>query len=146
MIVSATEIADALVAAMVALSFPNTDVAKRKTPTLPKPLTAGRKAIIVSIGEEGKHERITDRKWSVRYPAAVTIVSTGGQHTADDEAVRSMRATIIALLQTYSTFQNVTEFNDVELGGGPPFDRTALDAALNYSIVTATVEVLENRQ
>ncbi len=144
---AANDVADAIVAAMVELNFAATDIAKRKKPTLPpgKGLTTGRKAIVVSVGEEGDSTRITDRKTLNKYPAAVTIITTGGQQAEDDEGIHDMRQAIRKKLQDFGTFASVAGFNGVELFGGAPFNTQALDAALNYTIQTATVEVLESR-
>lgn len=144
--VASNDIADAIVAAMVSLNFANTDIVKRKKPTLPAKLTPGRKAIVVSVGEEGKQTKASALKTLTAYPAAVTIISEGGTNTGDDETIRAMRATIRLKLQDYGIYASVTGFNDVDLSGGPPFNSAALDATLNYSIQTATVEVLEGRQ
>ncbi len=142
----ANDVADAIQAAMVAL-MPTAMHAKRKKPSLPpgKELTTGQKAVVVSVGEEGAIERITATKVLVKYPAAVTLITGGGFNAGDDETVHDLREDIRKALFDYGNYATVVGFNDVSIFSGTPFDTRALDAALNYAIQTATVEVLESR-
>ncbi len=139
----ATDIADAVVAAVTALAFSGVTVAKRKTPSAPEGKALS--LIAVSVGEEGQSERLTYSKVMVTYPAAVTIVTAQGTALADDHTIRTWREAIRKKMEATATWSGVLGFNEVHAGGKEPYDRAALAKDLNYSSLLYRVEVIEDR-
>lgn len=120
-------------------------VARRKTPSAPEGSANGLPEIVVSVGEEPATEYLTATEKLRRYPVAVTIVTDGGAKAADDATVRKWRDQIDAALDARAAFASVDGFNQVDAGGGAPFDPAALPKDFNYSIQTFTVQVIEGR-
>jgi hypothetical protein len=117
---------------------------KRKTPSVPEGATNGLPEFVISVGEEGKVERLTAVSKLKTYPVAVTIVTNTGAKAADDATVRKWRQQIEQKLEAQATWIGVTGFNRVNITNKPPFDVSALAKDFNYSTVVAEVEVVED--
>lgn len=116
---------------------------KRKLPSVPEGDTLGLPQFVISVGEEGKVERLTAVSKLKTYPVAVTIVTNTGAKAADDVTVRKWRQQIEVKLENEMTWMGIAGFNRVNITNKPPFDVSALAKDFNYSTVVAEVEIVE---
>lgn len=141
----AGSIADTIVTAIQGLNLTGVasgSVVRRKTPSLP----AGKDPIqiVVTVGEETV-EPLTARKDLVKYPCAVTIITSGGHKLADDDTLRTWREQIRVAVNKPACFAAVAEFNQVDPVGKAPFNAAGLAKDLNVSQLIFTVQTLETR-
>lgn len=137
-------VGDAAKAAVDLLALPSVTCVKRKTPSRPEGATAPLPEVVVSVGEEGKAERLTAQTKLKTYPVAVTIVTAGGQKAADDPTVRDWRQQIEQALFARATWSGIDGWSVVNITDKAPFDTAALSKDFNYSTIVAEVEVVED--
>ncbi len=146
-------VGDKVQAAIAALNLlkpnvtPNTlvPIARRKSPSAPEGTSNGVPEIVISVGTEPPSEYVDAQTKLRKYPVGVTIVTAGGTKAADDLVVRKWRDQIDGAIDTRTAFAGLLGWNDVEAGGGAPFDERALSRDFNYSVQVFTVSVLEAR-
>lgn len=140
----ATEISDAVAAALDAATglsaFPA--ALQLKAPSLPPGLEPPQ--LVVTVADDGDAEDIWAGAVLVKYPVAVTIVTAGGTTLGEDATLRTARELIRKLLHRESTYAGVVGLNRTTAGLRLPYDPAGLDKTLNYSTVSATVEVIED--
>jgi hypothetical protein len=112
---------------------------------VPEGTAQGLPQFVVSVGAVPDTEYLTATQKLRKYPVAVTIVTNTGQQAADDATVRQWRDRIDAALDTRTAFAGVAGFNQVDAGGGAPFDVSALAKDFDYSVQTFVVSVIEPR-
>jgi hypothetical protein len=118
-------------------------VERRKTPGVPEGQTPTLPQVVVSVGEEGRVERLSATQKLKTYPAAFTIVTAGGRVAGDNPTVRRWRQAIEAKAEAQATWVGLAGFNRVTITNKPPFDVQALGKDFNYATVVAEVEVVE---
>jgi hypothetical protein len=116
---------------------------KRKTPSVPEGDTLGLPQFVISVGEEGKVERLDAVTKIKAYPVAATIVTGTGAKAADDATVRKWRQQFEEKLEAAATWAGLAGFNRVNITNKAPFDVNALSKDFNYATVVAEVEVVE---
>lgn len=120
-------------------------VVKRKHAGVPKGDVNGLPQVVVSVGEEGATEYLSATQKLKSYPVNVAIVTPAGNKHGDDATVRKWREDIEEELDKRASWATVSGFNAVDVVNREPFDRTAMAKDQNYSLIVATVSVVEAR-
>lgn len=145
------KVADAVKAVVAGLSLtPTPTVVKRKRPAVVDKDTLP--LIVVAVGDTEEFEPLASESagkltWLVGRPLAVAIAFKAGGKVGENSDLRTMREAIWPAVTRGSLTAVGTDvrFNDVKPRGEPIFDGARLQDGYDWSVLSLTVETLEEK-